>query len=257
MSTAIHPTAIVHPKAQLGDGVTIGPGTLIGEHVVIGDRTQIGAYAVLEGWTTLGADCRVFTGAILGSEGQDLKFRGERSYLRLGDRNVIREYVTMNRATGEEKTTLVGNDNFFMAYCHVAHNCTIGNHNILANAIGMAGHVTIMDHANIGGLDTIHQGVRIGSYAMIGGGSRVPKDVPPFVLCGGSPLRIAGINRIGLERKGFTPEQLAVVERAHRILYRSKLNISQAVERLEAEPPAPEITLLVNFIKTSERGIAK
>ncbi|MEW6516063.1 MAG: acyl-ACP--UDP-N-acetylglucosamine O-acyltransferase [candidate division FCPU426 bacterium] len=257
MSATIHPAAIVHPHARLGEGVVVGPGALIGEHVVIGERTQVGPYAVIDGWTAIGADCRIFTGAILGTECQDLKYRGERSYLRVGDRNIIREYVTMNRATGEDKATVIGSDNLFMAYCHVAHNCTIGNHNILANAIGMAGHVTIMDHANIGGLDTIHQGVRIGSYAMIGGGSRVPKDIPPYILCGGSPLRIAGINRVGLERKGFSPERLAVVERAYRILYRSKLNITQALERLEAEPPEPEIALLVAFIKASDRGIAK
>lgn len=257
MSTEIHPSATVHPGARLGDGVKIGQGAIVGEHVVIGDRSQVGAYAILDGWTTLGSDNRVFSHAVLGTECQDLKYRGERSYLKIGNRNTIREFVTMNRATGEEQATVVGDGNLFMAYCHVAHNCRIGNHNVLANAIAMAGHVEVMDHATVGGLVALHQFIRIGSYVMIGGHSRVPKDVPPFIMCAGSPLRIAGINRIGLERKGFTPEQMDRLEKAYRVLYRSKLNISQALKKLEEEHTSEEVRPLIEFIRTSERGIAK
>lgn len=248
---------MVHPKAQLGADVKIGPGAIISEFAQIGDRTEIGAYAVVDGWTTLGADNKIFTGAILGSECQDLKFRGERSYLKIGNKNKIREYVTMNRGTGEDTNTVVGDNNLFMAYSHVAHNCTVGNYVVIANSVAMAGHVEIMDHANIGGLNAIHQFVRIGSYAMIGGHSRVPKDVPPYIMCAGSPLRIVGINKIGLERKGFTPGQIKVIEHAYRILYRSKLNVSQALKRLEEEHVSPEVKPLIDFIKSSERGISK
>ncbi len=243
--------------AKLGADVQVGPGAIIGEFVEVGDRSTIGAYAVLDGWTTLGEENRVFTGAILGSECQDLKFRGERSYLKIGNRNTIREYVTMNRATGEERVTQVGDDNLVMAYAHIAHECVVGNHNIIPNAVQMAGHVTIMDHTNLGGSTVIHQYVRVGSFAMIGGGSRVPKDVPPYIMCAGSPLRIVGINKVGLQRKGFSEEQIKIVEHAYRILYRSKLNVSQALKRLEEEDRHAEIVPFIEFIKSSERGIAK
>jgi UDP-N-acetylglucosamine acyltransferase len=257
VSATIHPTAIVHPGAQLAADVQVGPGAIIGEHVTLGERTIIGPYVILDGWTTIGQDCRIFTGAALGTECQDLKFKGERSFLHIGDRNVIREYVTMNRATGEDQITRVGNDNLIMAYAHVAHNCIVGNDNVIPNAVQMAGHVTIMDHTNLGGSTVIHQHVRIGSFAMIGGGSRVPKDVPPYIICAGSPLRIVGVNKIGLERRGFNPEQLKVVEKAYRILYRSKLNISQALIKLEEVCHEPEVAPLIEFIRTSERGISK
>ncbi|MCK5242465.1 acyl-ACP--UDP-N-acetylglucosamine O-acyltransferase [bacterium] len=258
MAVIIHSTAIVHPQAQLGEDVEIGPGAIINAEAQIGDRTQVGAYALVDKWTTVGCDNKIFTGAIVGSECQDLKYRGEKSFAKIGDRNTIREYVTINRATDGELSTVIGNDNLIMTYAHVAHDCKIGNNNIMANAIAMAGHVTIMDHANIGGLNAIHQYVRIGSYAIIGGHSRVAKDVPPYIMCADSPLRIAGINKIGLERKGFTKDQIGIIEKAYRILYRSKLNTSQALVKLEAEARQhQEIELLVNFIKESERGIAK
>ncbi len=257
MSVNIHPNAVVHPKAKLGNDVQVAPGAIIGEFVEVGDRTQVGPHAVLDGWTTIGTDCKIFTGAILGSECQDLKFRGERSYLKIGNKNTIREYVTMNRATSEDHATTVGDGNLFMAYSHVAHDCIVGNSNIIANSVAMAGHVVIMDHANIGGLNAIHQYVRIGSYAMIGGHSRVPKDVPPYIICAGSPLRIVGINKIGLERKGFQPEQIKIIEHAYRVMYRSKLNVTQALKKLEEENAYPEIAPFIDFIKSSERGIAK
>jgi len=257
VSVQIHASAIVHPKAKLGSDVQVGPGAVIGEFVEVGDRCSIGPHVVLDGWTTLGEENRVFASAVLGSECQDLKFRGERSYLKVGKRNTIREFVTMNRATGGERVTQVGDGNLIMAYAHVAHECVIGSHNIIANAVQFAGHITVADHANIGGANVIHQYVRIGSYAMIGGGSRVPKDVPPYILCAGSPLRIVGINKIGLERKGFSEDQIKVIEHAYRILYRSKLNVSQALKRLEEEKDHAEIVPFIEFIKSSERGISK
>ncbi len=257
MAVNIHPNAVVHPNAKLGVDVQVGPGAVIGEFVEVGDRTQVGANAILDGWTTVGSDCRIFTGAIVGSECQDLKFRGERSYLKVGNKNTIREYVTMNRATAAEHSTIVGDGNLIMAYAHVAHDCIIGNNNIIANAVALAGHVVIMDHTNIGGLNAIHQYVRIGSYAMIGGHSRVPKDVPPYIICAGSPLRIVGINKIGLERKGFQPDQIKIIEHAYRVMYRSKLNVTQALKKLEEENAHVEIAPFIEFIKSSERGIAK
>lgn len=257
MAVNIHPSAIVHSKAKLGEDVTIGPGAIIGEFVEIGDRTEIGAYVVVDGWTTLGSDNHVFTSAILGSQCQDLKFRGERSYLKVGNQNTIREFVTMNRATGEERVTRVGDGNLVMAYAHIAHDCVVGNNNIIANAVQLAGHVEIMDHANVGGANVVHQYVRVGSYAMIGGGSRVPKDVPPYIMCAGSPLRIVGINKVGLERKGFSEDQIKIIEHAYRVMYRSKLNVTQALKRLEEENKHAEVVPFINFIKSSERGISK
>jgi UDP-N-acetylglucosamine acyltransferase len=253
----IHANAVVHPQAKLGQDVQIGPGAILGEFVQIGDRTTIGAHAVVDGWTTVGSDCRVFTGAILGSECQDLKYKGERSYMKIGNKNIIREYVTMNRATGEEQSTLVGDSNLIMAYAHVAHNCVVGSNNIIANCVTMAGHVTVMDHTNIGGMNALHQFVRVGSYAMIGGYSRITKDVPPYILCAGSPLHIVGINRIGLERKGFSNERIKIIEHAYRVMYRSKLNVSQAMKKLEEEITQPDIAPFVEFIRSSERGITK
>lgn len=257
MAVIIHPNAVVHPAAKLGQDVQIGPGAVVGEHVQIGDRTVLGAHVVADGWTTVGSDCRVFTGAILGSECQDLKFKGERSYMRIGNKNIIREYVTMNRATGEDAATVVGDQNLIMAYAHVGHDSIIGNSNIVANAVTLAGHVTIENHTNIGGLTAIHQYVRVGSYAMIGGYSRIVKDVPPYILCAGSPLRIVGINRIGLERKGFDNERIKIIEHAYRIMYRSKLNVSQAMKKLEEENSQPDVVPFVEFIHASERGISK
>ncbi len=258
MSVKIHPTAIVSPQAQLGEDVSIGPGAIINQETVIGDRTEIGAYAMIDIWTTIGSDCRIFPYAVIGNECQDLKFHGEKTYVKIGNKNTIREFVTINRATGEGNVTSVGDGNLIMTYAHIAHDCKIGNYNIIANSIAMAGHVTIMDYANVGGLCALHQYIRIGSYAMIGGHSRVPKDVPPYVMCAGSPLRIAGINKIGLQRKGFTDEQIKLVDRAHRLLYRSKLNISQAIKKIEEELGHEEIIKpLVTFVKESERGISK
>jgi len=253
----IHATAVVHPKAELGADVVVGPYSVIGPDVVIGDETWIGAHAVIEGHTTIGRRNRIFHGAVLGAAPQDLKYRDETTFLRVGDGNTIREYATLHLACIEGETTAVGDRCLIMAYAHVAHNCRLGNGVILANSVNLAGHVEVHDFATIGGVTPVHQFVRIGAYSFIGGGSRVPKDVAPFVKAAGNPLALAGINSIGLERHGFDEERRATLKRAYRILFRSDLNVTQAVERLrqEFEPSDEDIQTLVRFVEGSERGI--
>lgn len=258
MPTAIEGTAVIAPGARLGAGVRVGPYAIIGENVVVGDRTVIGPHAVLDGWTEIGEESKIHAGAVIGNEPQDLKYDGARSWVRIGRRNVIREYATVHRATEEGGVTEIGDDNLIMAYVHVAHNCAIGSHVILANAVNLAGHVRIDDYAIIGGMTPVHQFVRIGCHAFIGGGSRVAQDIPPFVRCAGNPLRVAGLNSVGLMRRGFRPEVVAELKRAYRLVYRSDLNVSQALARVRAElEPLPEIQTFVRFIETSERGISK
>jgi UDP-N-acetylglucosamine acyltransferase len=256
--TMIDSTALIAPGAQLGDDVVVGPYAVIGANVTVGDRTVIGPHVVLEGWTQIGQDSKIHVGAVIGSDPQDLKFTGGRSWVRIGDRNTIREYVTIHRATSEGEETVVGDDNLLMAYVHVAHNCVIGNHVILANAVQLAGHVVVEDHAIIGGMTPVHQFVRIGAHAFVGGGSRVPQDIPPFVRCAGNPLRVAGLNSVGLTRRGFPPAVVAELKRAYRIIYRSDLNVTQAVDKVRTElEPYAEVSAFVKFIEASERGITK
>ncbi len=253
----IHATAIVHPHAQLGQDVTVGPYSIVGPDVVVGDGTWIGAHVVLEGRTTLGKRNRIFHGAALGGAPQDLKFRGETTFLRIGDDNTIREYATLNLACIDGESTLVGDGCLLMAYVHIAHNCHVGSGVILANAVNLAGHVEVQNFATIGGITPVHQFARIGTYAFIGGGSRVPKDVPPYVKAAGNPLELAGINSIGLERHGFDEDRRATLKRAYRILFRSGLNVSQGLSRLKAEcdPHDEDLQILIRFVETSERGI--
>ncbi len=253
----IHSTAIVDPRARLGREVTIGPYSVIGPDVELGDGTWVGAHAVIEGRTTVGRNNRIFHGAVLGAAPQDLKYRGETTTLRVGDDNSIREYATLHLACGEGSTTTVGDGCLLMAYVHVAHNCRICDHVILANAVNLAGHVEVHEHASIGGMTPVHQFVRVGAHAFVGGGSRVPKDVAPFLKCAGNPIELAGINSIGLERRGFDEERRSRIKRAYRVLFRSGLNVSQALERLRSdfEPGDPDITLLIDFVEHSERGI--
>ncbi len=256
--TSIHPTAVVDPAAELGEDAEVGPYTVIGPDVVIGDRTQIGAHAHIQGPTKIGADCRISSSTAIGFPPQDLKYKGEKTSLEVGDRNVIREFVTLNRGTAASGVTKIGGGNLLMAYVHVAHDCAIGDGNVLANAVTLAGHVTIEDHTVIGGLVPIHQFVRIGSYAFIGGASRVTKDVPPYTKAAGEPLRLYGLNTVGLKRHNFDDETLAVLRNAHRLLCRSGLNTTQALERIASELPAiPEVQHLLRFIGETERGIVK
>ena len=258
MSTTVHPAAFVDPAAELGARVTIGPGAVIGPHVRVGDGARIGSHVMLDGWTTLGRDCRIHHGAAIGGPPQDLKYAGEPSYLVIGDRTEIREFATANLATEPGATTRVGDDCLLMAYAHVAHNCTVGSHVILANAVQMAGYVTVEDWAIVGGSTVVHQFTRIGRHAMIGGGSRISQDVAPFVRAAGSPPRLAGVNAIGLERRGFPKETVGALERAYRLLFRSNLTATEAVARMRAElPGVPEVELLARFTETSARGLTR
>jgi UDP-N-acetylglucosamine acyltransferase len=209
VSVALHPAAFVDPAAELGVDVRIGPGAVVGPHVRIGDRTRIDSHALVTGWTRVGSDCHLHHGAVVGSPPQDLKYPGEVSYLEVGDHTVIREYVTANLATDPGATTRIGSHCLLMAYAHVAHNCVVGERVIVANAVQMAGYVTVEEWAIIGGGTVVHQFTRIGCHAMIGGGSRISQDVAPYVKTAGSPPRNAGINTIGLERRGFPRASIA------------------------------------------------
>ena len=258
MSATIHPAACVDKGARLGAGVVIGPGAVIGPHVTLGDRTRVDSHALIEGWTTIGADCHIHHGAVLGTPPQDLKYRPAESYLVVGDRTVCREYMTGNLATEPGFTTRIGNDCLLMAYSHVAHNCQVGNFVVVANAVQMAGYVVVDDWAIVGGGTVVHQFVRIGRHSMIGGGSRIPQDIAPYVKSAGSPPRNAGINTIGLERRGVPAEARAAIERAYRIFFRDGLTSARAVEEIRARYPAvPEVEHFARFCETSVRGISR
>ena len=258
-ASRVHPTAIVHPKARLAEGVEVGPYAIIGERVTVGAHTIIGAHCVLEGRTTIGKACQVFTGAVLGSIPQDLKYQGEDSELIIGDRNKIREYVTMNPGTsGGGGKTVVGSDGLFMAYSHVAHDCVLGDHVVLANSAALAGHITIENRASVGGLVGIHQFVRVGTLAFIGGCSRVVQDVPPYSICVGYPAKVFGINSEGLKRAGMSAETKQRLHRAFKVLFNSKLSMSHALEQLsESADHQPELTHLLSFIRQSKRGVCR
>ncbi|MEO5616545.1 MAG: acyl-ACP--UDP-N-acetylglucosamine O-acyltransferase [Candidatus Eisenbacteria bacterium] len=258
MSARIHPAAWVEPGAELGADVEIGPGSSIGPHVRIGDRTRVGSCALVTGWTRVGADCRLHHGAVVGSEPQDLKYSGLESYLEIGDRTVIREYVTANLATEAGATTHIGNDCLLMAYAHVAHNCLIGDRVVIANAVQLAGYVSIEDWAIVGGGTVVHQFVRIGCHSMIGGGSRIAQDVAPYIKLAGSPPRLAGINSIGLERRGLGKHVVDALSRGYRLLFRDGLTVPDAVSRLrERFPGLPEVEHLARFAETSARGLTR
>ena len=258
MLAEIHDTAIVHSGASIGRGVSIGPYSIIGEDVKIGDGCSIGSCVRIEGKTTFGKNNRVFHGAAIGSIPQDLKYRGADSFVTIGDDNVFREFVTINVATDEGESTVIGDKNLLMAYVHVAHNCIIGDNVILANSVNLAGHVIVQDYAIRGGVVPVHQFVTIGSHSFIGGGSRVPKDILPYVKVAGNPPRVGGINSVGLKRRGFTTEQIVQIKRAYRYIYRSGLNVTQALEKIERElSDTPEIKTLIEFIHNSRRGITK
>jgi UDP-N-acetylglucosamine acyltransferase len=254
--TSIHSTAVVHPWARIGAGVQIGPYSVIGPEVVVGDGCEVGSHVLLDGITVLGSNNRIFHGASVGTEPQDLKYDGGRTRLVIGDNNVIREFVTINTATSDGEATVIGSCCLLMAYAHVAHNCIIGDHVILANSVNLAGHVLVDDHAIIGGVTPVHQFVRIGKHAFIGGGSRVEKDVPPYLKIAGNPPSVYGINSLGLARRGFSEERRANIKRLHRLIYRRGLNTTQVIEALEnGEFSGPDADEMLEFLKSSERGI--
>lgn len=251
-------SAVVDRKAELDSDVEVGPYAIIGPNVRIGAGTTVGSHAILDGFTEIGRDCRIFGHAVVGSEPQDLKYDGGRSWLRIGDRTVIREFATLNPATEEGEATVVGSDCLLMNYSHVAHNCILGNHVILANSVNLAGHVEVGDYAVVGGMTPVHQFVRIGAHAMIGGGSRIPQDVVPFTRVAGSPPHAFGLNMVGLTRRGFSPESISTLRAAYKILFRENLTVAEAIERLGAQvQPTPEVQLLVEFLQTSERGVTR
>lgn len=254
----IHKSAIVHQGAKLADSVSVGPYALIGENVVIRADTVIGAHCVIEGRTTIGKTNRIFTGVVIGSPPQDLKYRGERSYIEIGDNNIIREYVTMNPGTLEGMgKTVVGSNNLFMAYSHVAHDCVIGNNCVMANNATLAGHVTLEDNAVIGGLSAVHQFVRLGRLSIVGGCSKVVQDIPPFSMCDGHPAKVIQPNCVGLKRADIDAETINKLRKAFKILFREGLSKKHALEKVANEVEAsPEIEHLIFFVKTSERGLA-
>lgn len=252
------PLAYIHPDAQIATTVVIDPFVTIDKNVVIGDGTRIGSNVTIMEGTRIGRNCTVFPGAVIGAIPQDLKFRGEETLAVIGDNTTIREYVTINRATAAKGKTVVGNNCLIMAYCHVVHDCVIGNNVIMANATQLAGEVVIDDFAILSGGVLVHQFTRIGSLVMIQGGSRINKDVPPFVKAGRDPLSYAGINSIGLRRRGFTNEQIQDIQDTYRYLYLSGMNTAHAVERIEAElPPTKERDEILLFVRNSSRGIIK
>jgi UDP-N-acetylglucosamine acyltransferase len=256
MPVTIDPRAVVHPKAVLGANVTVGPFTVIEEEAQIGDGSVLGPHVVIHRWTTLGAGCRVAPFASIGGPPQDLKFAGEKTTLVVGDRCDIREYVTLNRGTHETGTTTIGHECMFMANSHVAHDCRVGDHCILANSAAFGGHVHAGHWVIVGGLTPVHQFVHLGDHAMIGGGLRVSKDIPPYVRAGRDPISFEGLNSVGLRRRGFKPEAIALLDKTYTLLYQSNLNVSQAVERIKAEVElVPEVQNVLTFISTSKRGI--
>ena len=251
MSALIHPTAVIHPDAQLNPTVRVAPYAVIGAGVKIGAHTNIGSHVVIEGLTEIGEHNSIFPGAAIGLEPQDLKYKGAASWVKIGDRNRIREYVTINRATEEGEATVIGNDNLLMAYAHVAHNCIIDNEVIIANNVAMAGHVQIESMAVISGVLGIHQFVHIGRMAMVGGMSRISRDVPPYMLVEGNPAKVRSLNLVGLKRRGFTSSDFRQLKKAFRILYSDNLALTEAIEQLELFSDNEHIRYLVNFLKMS------
>jgi len=256
VTTRIHPTALVDPGATLGDGVEVGPFAIIGPSVEVGDGCRIGARATLERFVRLARGVSIGEGSVLGGPPQDFKFKDEETWVEVGEGTVIREYSTVNRGTLATGRTVIGAKCFLMSYVHIAHDCRLGDHVIIANGTQVAGHVTIHDHANLSGLNAIHQFVTIGSYAFIGGCTRVNQDVPPYVKAVGNPMELFGLNSIGLQRAGFDAQAIAGLKRAYRLFFNSDLNLTQAVERARNDlPDLPEIGRFVTFIESSGRGV--
>ncbi|GFO54202.1 acyl-[acyl-carrier-protein]--UDP-N-acetylglucosam ine O-acyltransferase [Geomonas sp. Red276] len=255
----IHSTAIVYPGAQIAEDVEIGPYAVIGPNVKIGRGTKVGPHAVIEGWTEIGENNTIFQMASVGAVPQDLKYKGEETYLKIGNGNTIREFATLHlgTVTGDGETT-VGDGNLFMAYCHVAHDCHIGSHVVMANSATLAGHVTVQDYAILGGLCAIHQFCTVGESVMIGGGAMVGNDIPPYTIVTGEgrDTSLRGLNLIGLKRRGFSEETVSALKKAYRILTFSGLKLNEAVERMKNEvPQLPEVVNFISFIENAKRGI--
>lgn len=259
-SVEIHPTAVVHPNATLEDGVTVGPHCVIGAQVSLGQGTRLVAHVYIEGLTRIGEHCEIYPFASIGTPPQHLHYHGEDTRVDIGRQNIIREYVTINRATAQGGgVTRIGDQNFLMAYVHVAHDCLLGNHVIMANAASLAGHITIGDHAIIGGLVGIHQFVRVGNFGMVGGCSAIGQDVPPFTrAAGGYRAQLYGLNAIGLKRNGFPVDRIVSLKRAYDILFRSDRPMAQAIKAVsDAYPDNPDVMEIVAFLEGTKRGVCR
>jgi len=256
MQSTIHPTAVIGQSAILGEGVTVGPYTVLEDDVEIGDGTVIYPHVHIASGARIGRECRIHTGTVLATEPQDLKFSGEKTFLYVGDRTVIRECVTLNRGTRASGKTVIGSDNLIMSYVHAGHDCVIGNHVVIANSVQFGGHCEVGDYAVVGGLTGVHQFVRIGRFAMVGGIARASLDVPPFVMAGGhDSFRYEGLNAIGLKRRGFSTEKITFIKDAYRILFQSGLILTNALERVKTELPLePEILEILDFFASGTHG---
>jgi UDP-N-acetylglucosamine acyltransferase len=256
---SIHSTAVVHPKARIAEGVSIGPYAVIGEHVTIGKDTIIESHVLVDGWTTIGERNHILSFSSIGTPPQDIGYRNEETSLIIGNDNVIRECATVHRATTKaDRKTEIGDKNFLMAYSHVAHDCKLGDNIIMANSVALGGHIIIGDHAILGGIVAVHQFVKIGAYSIIGGQSAVSQDIPPYVSAAGNRARLYGLNLVGLKRKGFDDAVIATLKKAYKIIFRSGLTQDEALRRtLEEFPASPEVLSLVDFIRASKRGITR
>jgi UDP-N-acetylglucosamine acyltransferase len=254
----IHPSAVIHKNAQIGANCVIGPYCVIGENVTLGDGCQLHSHVVIDGHTTLGASNEIFPFASIGLKTQDLKWKGGVTRTQIGSHNTFREYVTIHSATGDGEATTVGSHNHILAYCHIAHNVTLGDHVIMSNVATLAGHIVVEDRAVIGGLAAVHQFCRIGTMSIIGGCSKVVQDVPPYMLADGNPACTRTFNKVGLERNGVSEEAQAGLKHAYKILFREGLTIPNALAKIESDLPAlPELRHLAKFVRASERGISK
>ena len=251
----IHPTAIVHPGAQLGENVVIGPYSIIGEHVELGDNTEVQSHVVVDGHTRIGRNCRLFPFACIGMQTQDLKYAGGTTYAEIGDGTTLREFATVHTGTRDGEVTRIGQKCLIMAYVHIAHGCQVGNEVILSNAVQLAGEVEIEDMAIVSGMSGVHQFTRIGTMAMVGAATKIAQDVPPYMLVADIPAMVRGPNAVGLQRRNVSPEARAAIKQAYKLLYREGLNRTQAIERIRAEvTDCPEIRHLTSFVEKSTRG---
>jgi UDP-N-acetylglucosamine acyltransferase len=251
-------TAVVHPGAELGDNVEIGPFAIVGENCKIGDGCKIAAHAVIDGWATIGRNCKIGVGAVIGGEPQDLKYRGEESYVIIGDNTTIREYATVNRGTYEGEATVIGNNCLVMSYCHIAHNCVLQDRVIMSSFAGLAGHILVEENAIIGGLAGVHQFVQIGRNAIVGGGSAVRQDILPYTAAGGNPCKIKSLNVVGLRRHNYSPERISNLKRAYKTIFRSGLTETKALAQLKEEmSDVQEVQFMIEFIGRSKRGLAR
>ena len=259
MTTDIHPTAVVSSKAKISDGVTVGPFSSIGDNVTIGKDTLIGSHVIIDGHTTIGEGNKIYPFVSLGLPPQDIGYKDEDTGLVVGNENIIREFVTVNRATTkQDRVTKIGSGNYIMAYSHIAHDCVLGNSIIMSNAATLGGHIEIGDHAIIGGLVAIHQFVRVGAYAFIGGKSAIVKDIPPFMMASGDRAKLYGLNQTGLKRQGFSREKIDNLKKAYKIIWRDHNLFNEALEMVRNEiPPFEELDMLMEFLTNSKRGILR